>query len=492
MAILDDLFCASNNVASLQYYLSDNYEEIYDLFAHQAHSELIILRGNVDRYIQLNRNVILSLNTTNNTNLAFISLLLDISEELGLIASFRFLYDFLFGEKFNIGERLKAASLYLIGITTIDDYLNRYDAIYKHLQLSFEREEDNKNKVLMTLVNYYSQVLHDFGQFNICKINALKEKIEKSLSDFEYSFLNSDLIADVLSVDLQNFEKAYEEIHSLLDSFLGRYIVRQTYNKGFLLEEGTKYSVLITEVKNNFKDIRQISVNLYLIVASDSIFNSLGRGVTIITEEAQLFAYMHSYGNMHYEKLNEAFKALPKSLFSQETNIIDWGCGQAIASMTYIDFLSINKINQAIKNITLIEPSEMALKRGALHIKKFDRTKEIHTINKDMDSLIKEDFKKNKTHTHIHLFSNILDINEYSLTSLLKLVESNFQGNNYFICVSPYINDTRTSRLNAFINYFSNKMDQFSIYQTIDNKSGEWKGSWTRVVRVFKVSLGAF
>ena len=159
-----------------------------------------------------------------------------------------------------------------------------------------------------------------------------------------------------------------------------------------------------------------------------------------------------------------------------------------MASMAYFDFLNQMGTEQVIKNLTLIEPSEIALKRASLHIRNFSPGTDIHTINKDLDALANEDFIKNKTNTHIHLFSNILDIDEFSLTALLQLVESNFPGENYFICVSPYINDTRTSRLDAFVKFFSKKKD-FANINTIDNRTGQWKGNWTRVVRVFKASL---
>lgn len=488
MIVVEDLQNASGDVASLQNYLSDNFEKVYDFFTHQKHADLVASRDKLNRYIQLNRNVILQLDIDDKTNLAFISLLLDISEELGLIASFRFLYDYLKGKEFNIGERLKAASLYLIGVRTADDYVNRYETIYDHLQLSSETEEDNTDRVLMTMVNYYAQVIHDFGEFNIEKVLELKAKIEKSLSNFEFSFLHNKLIEDILSVDFASFSDAYLRIHGLLDSFLGRDIVKPVYRKDFLLETGTEYCDLLAGVANSFKAVRQISVSKYQLIKSDSIFNSLGRGVAILTDENQLYAYMNSYGNMHYEKLIEAFKTLPKAFFDEETNIIDWGCGQAMASMAYFDFLNQIGTEQEIKNLTLIEPSEIALKRASLHIRNFSPATDIHTINKDLDALVNEDFIKNKTNTHIHLFSNILDIDEFSLTALLQLVDSNFPGDNYFICVSPYINDTRTSRLDAFVKFFSKKKD-FAKINTIDNRPGQWKGTWTRVVRVFKASL---
>ncbi len=121
---------------------------------------------------------------------------------------------------------------------------------------------------------------------------------------------------------MASFSDAYLSIHGLLDSFLGRDIVKPIYRKDFLLESGTEYCDLLAGVANNFKAVRQISVSKYQLIKSDSIFNSLGRGVAILTDENQLYAYMNSYGNMHYEKLNEAFKTLPKEFFEKETILL--------------------------------------------------------------------------------------------------------------------------------------------------------------------------
>jgi hypothetical protein len=384
MIVIEDLQHASSDVASLQNYLTGSFEKVYDFFTHQKHSDLVASRDKLNRYIRLNQNILIQLDIDNKTNLAFISLLLDISEQLGLIGSFRFLYDHLNGKDYNIGERLKAASLYLIGVTTADDYLNRYVRIYDHLQLSSETEEDKTDRVLMTMVNYYAQVINDFGEFNIGAINSLKSKVKKSLSNNEFSFLHSKLITDVLAVDLDDFSLAYSKIHLLLDSFLGRDIIRPNYKKEFLLESGTPYCALLAGVANSFREVRQISYTKHQSnPRKDEVYRSLLRGVKVLETEEELFAYLNSYGNMHYEKLIEAFKVLPKAHLDQETNIIDWGCGQAMASMTYFDFLNQKGIKQPIRNLTLIEPSEIALKRASLHVKKFNQTIEINTINKD-------------------------------------------------------------------------------------------------------------
>ena len=69
---MDDLFNSSSHVNSLQRYLSDNFEQVYDFFTHQKHSDLVASRDKLNRYIRLNQNVILQLDIDDKTNLAWI------------------------------------------------------------------------------------------------------------------------------------------------------------------------------------------------------------------------------------------------------------------------------------------------------------------------------------------------------------------------------------------------------------------------------------
>ena len=473
---------------TLQSYLADNFEKVSDFFYLQKHSVLLESKEELRRYIALNWLVLSQLDKNDKTNLSFLSLLLDVCERLGLRAQFKLLYDFLSHCNFNIGSRLQASALYLIGITSVDDYLNRYDSIYKLLQSSYETEEDNKDKVLSTVINYYSQVLIDFGQFNLDAVIHLKGKIEVTISENEYSFLKHGLIESVLGIDLVEYELSYTNIHFLLDSFIGRDIIKPKYNPNYLLEAESDYAEILQNTKLNFNLIRQISVERYNLIKSDSIFHSLQRGVKILTEESQLFAYMFSFGNMHFEKLNTSFDYLPKVFFKNEINIIDWACGQGMATMTYLDYLIRSDINQSCNQVTLVEPSELALKRGSLHVKKYLPHTNINTVNKDLDSLLDKDFISVKKLPNLHLFSNILDIDLFSLTNLILRVENNFHGINYFVCVSPYVTDLKTNRLDTFMKFFSKK-DGFQEFVSLNNKTGQWRGNWTRVIRVFKATL---
>ena len=99
------------------------------------------------------------------------------------------------------------------------------------------------------------------------------------------------------------------------------------------------------------------------------------------------------------------------------------------------------------------------------------------------------DFDNDLKNTKIHLFSNILDIDLFSMTKLISLIKNNFKGSNIFICVSPFVSEVKTERIEGFVNSFSN-LSKFDLKTNISERNGEWTGkTWSRVVRVFSVDI---
>ncbi len=468
MNIIIDLETSSTGVASLQSYLRNNFAKLYDFFIYEKHSNLVLEKNRINKYIQSNRNLILQLDVQDKLNISFISLLLDACEKLRLRSCFSFLYNHLIANRFNVGKRLEAASFYMMNVKSDYDYLSRFDAIYDRLCDALLDEDGNPDKVLYSMINYYAIVVFDFAQFNSSLVLELKRK-------FIHTRENSDF--------------AKSRIQILLDSFVPAIDITSTSSDNFIIESNTNYCKLLAVAPSNFRALRQISVDEYQKIRADSIFKSLQRGVAVLSDESQLYAYMISYADMHYNKLVGAFNVIPASLFCANFDIIDWGCGQALASVAFIDIFNDRfAVNQLIDKIFLIEPSELALRRASLHLKKFHPTVEIQTVNKYFDDLTNKDFEQKPGRSHVHLFSNILDVDLFSLDLLLQNIDSSFPGNNLFICVSPYINDIRTSRLDSFVNYFSDR-ESFQKILEINNKQGQWQGNWSRVLRVFSVSL---
>ena len=165
-----------------------------------------------------------------------------------------------------------------------------------------------------------------------------------------------------------------------------------------------------------------------------------------------------------------------------------------------------------VNKIVLIEPSELAIKRASLHVKKYAPNISVKTVCRKLDELTEQDLAIEHTNTTIHLFSNILDIDDYSQGRLIKLINATQLHKNTFVCVSPNINDIKTERLESFKRYFEKNNDTYELLMEVTTSKNStdpyWncnnnytkqkcnnhpmcgcENQWTRVIKVFKVEL---
>ena len=165
-------------------------------------------------------------------------------------------------------------------------------------------------------------------------------------------------------------------------------------------------------------------------------------------------------------------------VFGEEIEVFDWGCGQGTATICLLDFLKEKHIVPNIKQIYLVEPSSAATKRAVEVIRCFNLSCGIKTITKYFNSLKTSDFKKTNTRK-IHLFSNILDVEDFALENFIRLFQSSFGNDNYFICVGPYYSN------NKRVDDFVAAMAPDVMYATLDKGRGAWQGEWTISMRIF-------
>jgi hypothetical protein len=189
-------------------------------------------------------------------------------------------------------------------------------------------------------------------------------------------------------------------------------------------------------------------------------FDNLDNGKRILREESECDRYIALYGAHHFHKLYRAFTATNfQYIENKNIEIIDWGCGQALATCVLLDYFIENNINPKIISITLVEPSSLALWRGYSFVRKMLKDTnfvscEARTVNKSIDDLNCSDFRSNQHSIKIHLFSNIIDVDCFNLDLLYQLIVKSFQGVNRLICTSPY-QKSKNYRLDKFYNLFS-------------------------------------
>ena len=225
------------------------------------------------------------------------------------------------------------------------------------------------------------------------------------------------------------------------------------------IEEGTNYSYIVKRMKDvNFRSLRSVSVDFTKRLPEDlssELYKDIQHGVCQLQSEPELNMYIHALGMMHEAKLQHAFEHLAIDFFSHSLiDIIDYGCGQAIGTICYADFLREKGYSQKVRKITLIEPSELALKRAALHVSCFFPNAEIVTILKGFDDLIDDDISVDGDVPILHILSNVIDLADdcFNLEDFTTLIKKNIEGENHFVCIEPYFNyDEEDDKLQRFI-----------------------------------------
>jgi hypothetical protein len=224
----------------------------------------------------------------------------------------------------------------------------------------------------------------------------------------------------------------------------------------------------------SFQKIRKISENALSHLSrdeKDELQNQLNRGVNLLSSNELLCQYTFAYGKMHEAKIKKALYSIqnPKEIFSNNLTIIDWGCGQGLATVCFFDFLNENNIPNKTQSIILIEPSKLALERAKLHTNLYlkDESK-IKTICKYLNDVQKSDIHTSQPIT-LHFFSNILDIQQIDLLKLAKLFENKSKGEHYFFCIGPLI--PGNNRIDDFYELFNsvNTPNVISNLQKSDN-----------------------
>ena len=210
-------------------------------------------------------------------------------------------------------------------------------------------------------------------------------------------------------------------------------------------------------------------------------YPGLEHGTACLESEEQLCCYLASYGEMHKGKLNRIMNDFPFSKIDSDFEIIDWGCGQGIATVCLIDFLRKHNLDSKLQKVTLIEPSEIALSRAKFNVAHAVNTDDVYinTENLFLPSITPNDRAIGGLHIEepicIHLFSNILDIATIDLKELALMIgSSGYQQ--YFVCVGPM--NFGNNRIDAFSHYFTLGVN--SVFSDVRNaqfgqiSNGKW------------------
>lgn len=502
MSLFNQIFDIADTKDNLDKYLkyhmaniNDFYNSPYENIKHEIDS--------VEHFILRKRQVLRSLSFDETYARSFLLILLDLCTRFNLLAATSTVHQIMTQHNIQCNKKMSAALAYIDPKpSSNDEYINRFTNICELLESAIQEEEDSSTNSIATFLNYLGTVVQDANEIYI---RQLKERILSVSSSETYQFISHPAIIAAIQIDTSNQEQASAQIQAIVDQLLGNVHSKSKPHYKDVpdsIEDNTDYAEEVRRIGPNYKLIRKVSVDRSNGMAKTN------RGVAILENEAELYEYMKRFGNMHKAKLNSALQLPFPQKWNQPINLYDWGCGQGIASMVFLEKYQTANINR----VTLIEPSKIAISRAALHVSLYRPEIQIRTICKKLDDLKVTDFNSSGANIHIHMFSNILDIDDYSPLHLFKLIDKAFPGVNYFVCTSPYIDDIKAERLNSFMRYFQNNYDSFEeISQATNQKisgatfwccNNMYNGNpcnthktnasfcinrWSRITRVFRI-----
>ncbi len=180
----------------------------------------------------------------------------------------------------------------------------------------------------------------------------------------------------------------------------------------------------------SFAKIRKMACNFR--TPGVSVWRDLGRGRNILKTQEQLNQYWHSYAPMIQAQWKQILNDIDLSN-NGNIEIIDYGCGQGLASILFFDKWQQNRI--VTSKITLIEPSKIALNRAESILRCYLQKGKIISVNKTLDNVDQKEIQTNGDTVKIHLFSNILDIDDFNIDNLLSKILK-IKGLHHFLAVS--------------------------------------------------------
>ncbi|MCC8037079.1 MAG: DEAD/DEAH box helicase [Bacteroidales bacterium] len=184
----------------------------------------------------------------------------------------------------------------------------------------------------------------------------------------------------------------------------------------------------------------------------------LQHGTAVLDSDDALACYLASYGQAHSNKMQAALANFPWQLLEDDFEVVDWGCGQGLATCCFAEELVKRGKKEQLRRVTLIEPSKAALERAVYHVKVMVEGKtKIVTCNQflpssDQPSAAEFPAMEAITDTCVHFFSNILDLPSLDLRAVASLTNTGSKCN-IFVCTGPI--NAGNWRIDAFHRYFT-------------------------------------
>ena len=203
------------------------------------------------------------------------------------------------------------------------------------------------------------------------------------------------------------------------------------------------------------------------------------RGTRPLTKDDEAMCYLAAYALWHTEKIRMAVdEYLRRRAFPPRINVVDWGCGQGLATFALVDYLDSLGIRTEIENVVLVEPSRLALDYAELYLgQRFKgKSTSVRSVCAFFSALRDEDLAVPGEAPVFHLFSNILDVKGIVMKDLSARLRLFSQKDNVILVTSPkyYAGDMR---IGTFVDYLRDPVLISHIEES--NKLNNSRGNFT-------------
>ncbi len=172
-------------------------------------------------------------------------------------------------------------------------------------------------------------------------------------------------------------------------------------------------------------------------------------GIRLLNSESELNDYLVAFGEIHRAKLMEFLPSIPFQDFVDTGLIlVDWGCGQGVASAVTLDYLRSRNYHVEIKAVRLIELVRPALDRAIGIVNKYQLASscDVLAVEWDRKGMAALGEKLPEGVPVLHLFSNILDVVGLDIEGVRETVEKMRGGRrSYVLSVGPDMVTKRSS-----------------------------------------------
>ena len=183
-----------------------------------------------------------------------------------------------------------------------------------------------------------------------------------------------------------------------------------------------------------------------------SAYRRAGGGVEVLESEDRLNDYLVAYGEMHMAKLQAFIPTIPW-VEVNDVIIVDWGCGQGIASAVTLEYLRSKHPSVRVRGVRLVEKSTAARKRAEVIVSRYENSEDVRSYEWNLTALKAAGLDIPQGMTVVHMFSNILDVVISEQPVLAEIVRMTLAiGSCHMICVGP--KGCSVSPISSFYGYF--------------------------------------